>query len=366
MTNEQIFDLMNGIDPALIERADRKSKKASRPILKIAAIAAALALIVGAVSALIPALTGVPMTEDKIVWKNIFEPERWNPLSLIYAFLPQANTQEARVERHYEYADPTYENYNFGYEVEGEVGAKLGQTEVHVFETDLESGKKHDFGTHIIEFFEVDGIPAEIAVAYKFIDGENLKFYGASETYRYMWNTDYEFKSLEELYSYTEKISVSTDVRRYECSPVFRWSFEQTDRYVSKEGMVVSSGDPILGETLLSIGGELEVVGLYDAFDGDAFADMSKYIKVNATLGKLGIHAVYYITDNGYVLIEIADKMYIAHVGNDKTAQMTRDITACLELYVSEKPSKNNNSDENRTADETAIVPEMTAVTPNE
>ncbi len=364
MTGEQFFDAMGGIDPALIERAEGIKKKKS-PVLKIAAIAAAFALIVGAVSAIIPALTGVPLTEDRMVWKNIFEPERWEPLSLLGLFLPQEQSPTFYVN--YEYDDPQYENPLHGGVVEEEIGEKIGQTEVHAWYTTEDNEIYSDWGKCQVKFYEIVGISRDIAIAYKYVDYEENTFFDRDGEYRYMWNGDHEFKTLDEFYSYSGNINVvMRDVVRYENSPVFKWIFSKTDIYMSRSWSILDGGPADhIPEILLSAEGDIYAESMYSAVKGEAFDDMTEYLKIEVGSSKFGTRIVYYITDNGYVIIEFAETMYFVNVGVAKTAQMVHDITDPMELYVAPEPNKNkDNSDKNQTADETAVVPSTENIIP--
>ncbi len=201
MKTNEFFDAMGKIDPALIERADKKVVK-KRPIIKIMAIAAAVALLAGGMIVALPLLIGEDSPEETVIGADTL-----NLLDPVYG---QGETAEPNEEEHakypiFEIVDYKYSDYRirnaYPKEMHGEIiGEKI--EDITVFNgwgyfSDRPAVRR-DMTLVRAEVYAVKGVAPEAGVAIKFIEEGP---FNSLEHYYAAVNTDYEYTTFAQFLS---------------------------------------------------------------------------------------------------------------------------------------------------------------------
>ncbi len=324
MTKKDFFDAMNGIDPALIERADKVKLKKKNNFVKIAAIAAAFALLVGAVAAVLPALIDdgitddgpgtrptTQMTSDSITWSDIFALQGGNKIEIGETAAEQKAFSDILNEE--------YSAYRKSYVIEADrIGEKLADTDMRTgwrWENAYD-GKEEDIVIAKAEIFAIKDVATNAAVAVRYLDGEDPT--GDSTGYYYVAvNSKYHFESLEKFFEdfdFAGGIELKGDCIAYLRSGYF---FFTSERYRLNE-----NGGELAAELLTGLEAEATVCGWYDAVNDDLLEGSTAYLRLTASVDTVGKSAaIFYVLDNGYMVLKITDmdEVAIFNVGRDST-----------------------------------------------
>lgn len=330
MKTNDFFEAMGNIDASLIERADKVTVK-RRPILKIAAIAAAFALLVTGLAVVLPMLTrdepGGNIVGDAIVWDNVFD-----------LFNPNTGSgvkEEASVIESSSFAEietKKYAKYDLGnafpLDKSGEfIGEKLDEIKVrtgwYVYYNDTET----DVVTVKAEVYALRGVSTDAAVAVKYLEKGTAK---TTEHYYAALNTEYKFSTLQGFFS-DFNAALHMDIGKDALVTEYpRFNSKKIDKYRVTEG-----GSDIV-KFLLTLDGAAEVVHPYDAVDGrmNNCGEIRRVTFSMASAGKM-MNSLY-IFDNGYIAIggPICDGIIFFNVGGEATSELFEIFKANTELVT--------------------------------
>ena len=323
MKTNEFLDAMENIDPALIERADKKIVR-KRPLVKIAAIAAAITLLVGGVIAVLPSmLKGEQIIQEVVVWENIFT--MFSPRNEDGLFWGENHGGEIIVTESVfaEIISENYADYIIGSIIptaeQAYIGEKLGEIEIRTGWYQHSDGAEFDVMTVKAEVYEIVGVSRKSAVAIRYLE----KAASLSEYYPYLYyyatNQNYEMTTLSNFYTDLNAdtyLTLSKDVMLLEVPKEAPGNI-RIDKYSFN-----TDGSDEFRELLLSLDGEGEIVGYYDE------------VGVSVKKGERALRIVFhletastsmwdiYIFENGTIAIaeaEFGGVVAIFEVGVDAT-----------------------------------------------
>lgn len=333
MKTNVFFEIMGDIDPALIDRADKTATK--RPaFVRLAAVAAALALLVVGIFFIIPAMqdsnggesTGENIVGDALVWSNVFglfDPNMGSGVKEEAIAFERSSFSEIETKK--------YANYDLGYAFPLDkndefFGGKLDEIKVRTgwrWYDDTET----DVVTVKAEVYELRGVSTDAAVAVKYLEK------GTSTTTEHFYaalNTEYEFTTLAAFLS-DFNAAVHMDIGKDALVTEYpRFNSKKIDKYRVTEG-----GSDIV-KFLLTLDEQAEVVHPYDAVDGrmNNCGEIRRVIFSMASAGKM-MNSLY-IFDNGYIAIggPICDGIIFFNVGGEATSELYEIFKANTELVT--------------------------------
>ena len=262
MKTNEFFDAMGKIDPAFIERAERKVVKKS-PIIKIAAIAACFALLAAGVVAVLPMLIGgdAGFVQDSIAWNDIIK--MFSPESRDESTVGEINAENEMFiakRRFGEILSGNFTDYKIGSVIPVDrngsyIGEKLGEVEIRTGLYIYAEEKEKDVMVVKAEVYEIGGTSSNAAVAIKYLE-ESTAYH--LNTYYIAVNEDYEPTTLSKFFANRNADAYMT---------IFQyanfWEVTDTadggvkvDRYQLKEG----AGEEIR-DLILSLDGDGEIIG---------------------------------------------------------------------------------------------------------
>ena len=297
MKTNEFFYAMGKIDPALVERAERKVvKKISFP--KLIAIAAAIALLAASMLAVLPMLLDIE-PEETIVGEET--------LYLFDPFYGSVETAETGVGTNAKYPIFRIVGYKYSeylirnaYPVEmyGEIiGEKLDDINVlngwGYFSE--QPAVEHDLKVVKAEVYAVNGVAPDAGVAIKFIEEGP---FNSLEHYFAAVNTDYEFTSLADLISdYNAPAFMSMTEVRLEDDTVELRGIEYK-KYSLKNG---ADGDII--KILLTLDAPAEITGGYSTGD-ERIVEVKNKPTLNLIVNIASVGDMYcniWVHENGYI-----------------------------------------------------------------
>lgn len=297
MKTNEFFDAMGKIDPALIERAERKVVKKS-PIMKIAVIAASFAVLIAGAVAVLPMLLDIE-PEETIVGEEtlyLFDP--------FYGSVEIAETGVGTNAKYpifrivgYKYSEYLIRNA-YPVEMYGEIiGEKLDDINVlngwgYFSER---PAVEHDLKVVKAEVYAVNGVAPDAGVAIKFIEEGP---FNSLEHYFAAVNTDYEFTSFADLISdYNAPAFMSMTEVRLEDDTVERRGIEYK-KYSLKNG---ADGDII--KILLTLDAPAEITGGYSTGD-ERIVEVKNKPTLNLIVNIASVGDMYcniWVHENGYI-----------------------------------------------------------------
>lgn len=339
MKTNEFFDAMGEIDPALIERAERKVVKKS-PIIKIAVIAASFAVLIAGAVAVLPMLLDIE-PEETIVGEET--------LYLFDPFYGSVETAETGVGTNAKY--PIFEIVGYKYsdylirnaypaEMYGEIiGEKLD--DIKVFNGwgffSERPAVKHDLTLVKAEVYSIKGVAPDAGVAIKFIEEgpfNSLALYYAAV------NTDYEFTSFAELISdYNAPAFMSMTEVHLEDDTVERRGIEYK-KYNLKNG----ADDEII-KILLTLDAPAEITGGYSTGD-ERIADVKNKPTLNLIVNIASVGDMYcdiWVHENGYIAYSgFRQPTVFFNVGKEATDAILKLFYENSELVSIVKMGPNN------------------------
>ena len=339
MKTNEFFDAMGKIDPALVERAERKVvKKSSFP--KLIAIAAAIALLAASMLAVLPMLLDIE-PEETIVGEET--------LYLFDPFYGSVETAETGVGTNAKYPIFRIVGYKYSeylirnaYPVEmyGEIiGEKLDDINVlngwGYFSE--QPAVEHDLKVVKAEVYAVNGVAPDAGVAIKFIEEGP---FNSLEHYYAAVNTDYEFTSLADLISdYNAPAFMSMTEVRLEDDTVELRGIEYK-KYSLKNG---ADGDII--KILLTLDAPAEITGGYSTGD-ERIADVKNKPTLNLIVNIASVGDMYcniWVHENGYIAYSgFRQPTVFFNVGKEATDAILKLFYENSELVSIVKMDPNN------------------------
>ncbi len=335
MKTNDFFEAMNDIDASLIERADRKTVK-KRPVWKIAAIAAAIALIAAGMLVLFPMMrrdgnepddTDENIVGDAIVWSNVFElfnPNTGSGVIEEAKELVEKSFAEIETKKYAKYdlgnAFPLEKNDEFFGERLDEIKVRTGW---YVYYNDTE----RDVVTVKAEVYEIKGVSTDAAVAVKYLEKGTAK---TTEHFYAALNTEYEFTTLADFLS-DFNAAVHMDIGKDALVTEYpRFNSKKIDKY-----RVTDGGSDIV-KFLLTLDGAAEVERSSDVVDTKikGCGEIRRVTFSMASAGKM-MNSLY-IFDNGYIAIggPICDGIIFFNVGGEATSELYEIFKANTELVT--------------------------------
>ncbi len=350
MTRNDFFDAIGNIDLDIIEHADKVQTK-KKKVMKISIIAASLAVLIAVYATVGPMILMQRSTlGGKLIWSDVIDSVAW-------IFKPLMGTGELKVTGRidYDYEKPEYGEMNMGGIVYDEIGEKIDETDVHITEIIYQTDETIDHGIFTLHIYEIVGVPREVALAYRYIGNNEDKFFDGK--IHYMWNDDYKFEKLSELFRWSdadEHMKYAGTFRTYErSSGIFR-NFELSGIY--KCG-VYPEKERQLFDLLLSLDGEMEHVEVGFS-NRDRLKDVGEYVKINASFKSIYWSITFYVMDNGNLMIELSDDIYFTDLGAERAKELISDIKACGVFIENHPEYKDYREPE---GEMTATVPEYNA-----
>ena len=336
MKTNVFFEIMGDIDPALIDRADKTATK--RPaFVRLAAVAAALALLAVGIFFILPAMqdsdggesTGENIVGDALVWSNVFglfDPNmgsgvnEWGMTVLVQYSFSEIETKK-------------YAKYDLGnafpLDKSGEfIGEKLDEIKVRTgwrWYDDTET----DVVTVKAEVYEIRGVSTAAAVAVKYLEK------GTSTTTEHFYaalNTEYEFTTLAAFLSdFNAAVHMDISEKDALVTAYPRFGSDQIDKYRFADG-----GGADIIKYLLTLDAEAEVLRSNDVVDGrmNNCGEIRRVTFSMASAGKMT--NMLYIFDNGYIAIQgkICDGIVFFNVGGEATSKLFEIFKANTELVT--------------------------------
>ena len=208
MKTNEFFEIMGKIDPVLIERADKKAIKKT-PFLKIAAIAAAVALLAGGMLAVLPMLIGGDawFVQESVAWSDIikmFSPgdsDGWSG--------GEINAENETVIEESAFAEivsGNYTDYIIGFVIPvghngSYIGDKLGEVEVRTGWLTHAEKKEKDVMIVKAEVYEIGGVSSKAAVAIRYLEKSATNSEYFSHYYYVAVNNNYELTTLSKFFA---------------------------------------------------------------------------------------------------------------------------------------------------------------------
>jgi len=297
MKTNEFFDAMGKIDPALIERAERKVVKKSH-FPKLIAIAAALALLAASMLAVLPMLLDTE-PEESVVGEetlDLFDP--------FYGSVETAQTGVGTNAKYpifrivgYKYSEYLIRNA-YPVEMYGEIiGEKID--EIDVFNGwgffSERPAVEHDLKVVKAEVYAVNGVAPDAGVAIKFVEEGP---FNSLEHYYAAVNTDYEFTSFADLISdYNAPAFMSMTEVRLEDDTVERRGIEYK-KYDLKNG-----ADNEIIKILLTLDAPAEITGGYNTGD-ERIVEVKNKPTLNLMVNIDSVGDKYcniWVHENGYI-----------------------------------------------------------------
>ena len=323
MKTNEFFDAMENIDPALIERADKKAVR-KRPMIKIAAIAAAFALLAGLTIAVLPSmLKGDETIKDVVVWANIFtmfSPR--NEDGLISGEIDPSNEAEIVIAESAfaEIISDDYADYTIGSVIPTAqngvtIGEKLGEIEIRTGWYHHADGTESNVVTVKAEIYEIGGVASKAAVAVRYLEKGIFDNDFYSYKYYYAVNQNYELTTLADFFT-DLNAGVYLNLSDYAILlevPEDKSESIRIDKYRFSDG----AGEAF-SELLLSLDGDGEIVGYYEEAGvrlkrGARALELTFHLQTSSRF----THMIY-VFDNGTIAIEgIGDGVAIFDIGAD-------------------------------------------------
>ncbi len=321
MKTNDFFEAMNDIDASLIERADRKTVK-TRPVWKIAAIAAAITLIAAGMLVLFPMMRGdgnepddtdENIVGDAIVWSNVFElfnPNTGSGVIEEAKALVEKSFAEIETKKYAKYdlgnAFPLEKNDEFFGERLDEIKVRTGW---YVYYNDTE----RDVVTVKAEVYEIKGVSTDAAVAVKYLEKGTAK---TTEHFYAAVNTEYKCESLSGFFddfnaAVHMEISKEALAREY----AFGSYAGGIEKYRMNDGVPADICKLILG-----LDADAEPVGRYEGVDAKIHGceNMLRFTFAMNSAGRM-INMLY-VFDNGYIAIQgIGEGYTLFNVGVENT-----------------------------------------------
>ena len=339
MKTNEFFDAMGKIDPALVERAERKVvKKISFP--KLIAIAAAIALLAASMLAVLPMLLDIE-PEETIVGEET--------LYLFDPFYGSVETAETGVGTNAKYPIFRIVGYKYSeylirnaYPVEmyGEIiGEKLDDINVlngwGYFSE--QPAVEHDLKVVKAEVYAVNGVAPDAGVAIKFIEEGP---FNSLEHYFAAVNTDYEFTSFADLISdYNAPAFMSMTEVRLEDDTVELRGIEYK-KYSLKNG---ADGDII--KILLTLDAPAEITGGYSTGD-ERIVEVKNKPTLNLIVNIASVGDMYcniWVHENGYIAYSgFRQPTVFFNVGKEATDAILKLFYENSELVSIVKMDPNN------------------------
>ena len=330
MKTNVFFEIMGDIDPALIDRADKTATK-RHAFVRLAAVAAAFALLVTGLAVVLPMLTrdepGGNIVGDALVWSNVFglfDPNMGSGVKEEAIAFERSSFSEIETKKYAKYdlgyAFPLDKNDEF-------FGGKLDEIKIrtgwYVYYNDTET----DVVTVKAEVYEIKGVSTDAAVAVKYLEKGTST---TTEHYYAALNTEYEFTTLADFLS-DFNAALHMDIGKDALVTEYpRFNSKKIDKYLVTEG-----GSDIV-KFLLTLDGEAEVVHPYDAVDGrmNNCGEIRRVTFSMASAGKM-MNSLY-IFDNGYIAIggPICDGIIFFNVGGEATSELYEIFKANTELVT--------------------------------
>ena len=339
MKTNEFFDVMGKIDPALVERADKMAVK-KRPLVKIAAIAAAFALLAASMLVVLPMLLDIE-PEETIVGEET--------LYLFDPFYGSVETAETGVGTNAKYPIFRIVGYKYSeylirnaYPVEmyGEIiGEKLDDINVlngwgYFSER---PAVEHDLKVVKAEVYAVNGVAPDAGVAIKFIEEGP---FNSLEHYFAAVNTDYEFTSFADLISdYNAPAFMSMTEVRLEDDTVERRGIEYK-KYNLKNG----ADDEII-KILLTLDAPAEITGGYSTGD-ERIVEVKNKPTLNLIVNIASVGDMYcniWVHENGYIAYSgFRQPTVFFNVGKEATDAILKLFYENSELVSIVKMGPNN------------------------
>ena len=308
MKTNEFFEMMGDIDRPLIERADAKAVR-KRPFIKIAVIAAAVALLAGLMLAVLPSmLKGEQITEDVVVWANIFTMlSPGNEDGLISGENYTENIGEAIVSESVfaEIISNNYADYIIGSRISiGQdgvyIGEKLDEVDIRTGWYHHSDGTEHDVMSVKAEVYEIGGVARKAAVAIRYLE----KGIFDSDYYYFAANQNYELTTLSDFYTDLNAdiyLNLSDSAFIFEV-PEDKVGILTVNKYLFNDG-----AEKMFSELLLSLDGDGKIVGYYDKAGfslkkGDRALKLAFVLRTSSRI----VHHIY-IFENGMIAIQGRD-----------------------------------------------------------
>lgn len=323
MKTNEFFDAMENIDPALIERADKKAVR-KRPFIKIAAIAAAVTLLVGTMIAVLPSmLKGEQIMQDVVVWENIFM--MFSPKNEDGLISGENHGGEIIVTESIfaEIISENYADYIIGSKIptaeQTYIGEKLGEIEIRTGRYRHSDGAERDVMTVKAEVYEIVGVSRKSAVAIKYLEkAETIPEY-YQHLYFYVTNQNYEMITLSDFYA---DLNADFYLTLSQNAMLVKPPKETSENVKIDKYSFSTEGRDAFRELLLSLDGEGESVGYYNE-TGVSLENAERALRVVLRLKTASAFRVdLYVFDNGTIVLAEAggsDRVTVFEVGVDAT-----------------------------------------------
>ena len=332
MKTNVFFEIMGDIDPALIDRADKTATK-RHAFVRLAAVAAAFALLVTGLAVVLPMLTrdepGGNIVGDALVWSNVFglfDPNMGSGVKEEAIAFERSSFSEIETKKYAKYdlgyAFPLDKNDEF-------FGGKLDEIKVrtgwYVYYNDTET----DVVTVKAEVYEIKGVSTDAAVAVKYLEKGTST---TTEHYYAALNTEYEFTTLAAFLSdFNAAVHMDISEKDALVTAYPRFGSNRIDKYRFADG-----GGANIIKHLLTLDAEAEALRSNDVVDGrmNNCGEIRRVTFSMASAGKMT--NMLYIFDNGYIAIggPICDGIIFFNVGGEATSKLYEIFKANTELVT--------------------------------
>ena len=316
MKTNEFFDAMGKIDPALIERAERKVVKKSH-FPKLIAIAAALALLAASMLAVLPMLLDTE-PENLIIWENAFD-----LFAPVYGAGETVDPNELEHAKYpiFEIVDEKYSKYlirnAYPIEMNGEIiDKKIDDITVMNGWGYFSDSPDVERDTKPVkaEVYAVKGVAPDAGVAIKFIEEGP---FNSLEHYYAAVNTDYEYTTFADFindYNAPVFMSVSREVRLRDNSRMDTVEYE-------KFNFTNAVNDEIC-KILLTLDAPVEITNGYSTND-ERIADVNDkpVLELIVELDSMGDnYRRLWVHENGYIAYSgFRQPVVFFNVGKDAT-----------------------------------------------
>lgn len=331
MKTNVFFEIMGDIDPALIDRADKTATK-RHTFVRLAAVAAAFALLVTGLAVVLPMLTrdepGGNIVGDALVWSNVFglfDPNMGSGVKEEAIAFERSSFSEIETKK--------YANYDLGYAFPLDkndefFGGKLDEIKVRTgwrWYDDTET----DVVTVKAEVYELRGVSTDAAVAVKYLEKGTST---TTEHYYAALNTEYEFTTLAAFLSdFNAAVHMDISEKDALVTAYPRFGSNRIDKYRFADG-----GGANIIKHLLTLDAEAEALRSNDVVDGrmNNCGEIRRVTFSMASAGKMT--NMLYIFDNGYIAIQgkICDGIVFFNVGGEATSKLYEIFKANTELVT--------------------------------
>jgi len=308
MKTNEFFDAMGKIDPALIERAERKVVKKS-PIMKIAVIAASFAVLIAGAVAVLPMLIGgdAGFVQESVAWSDIIK--MFSPGNSDGWSAGEINAENETVIEKSAFAEivsGNYTDYIIGSVIPvghngSYIGEKLGEVEVRTGWLTHAEKKEKDVMIVKAEVYEIGGVSSKAAVAIRYLEKSATNSEYFSHYYYVAVNNNYELTTLSKFFADINAetyMSMSQYVLRVEVPDSANGEIN-IDKYQLED----EAGEKIR-DLILSLDDSGVIMGYYDEA-GVTVKKGAKVIEFSFMLqtSNRGIHHLF-VFDNGNIAIE--------------------------------------------------------------